>query len=159
MFGDLATAHSVSSKLGNMLAQISFLGALLDGVLSWQCDVGSEQYTGVQNNCRTKLWDVGPIDYTENNTAGFDYLNNVTAVEFYNGVEVGRTYAHSPLLLFADNTVILVHSSALQDEDSQGQDVWGGVSHDDGYTWTDPVEIFPPALLPNQTNQANFTYW
>lgn len=40
-----------------------------------------------------------------------------------------------------------------------GQNVWAGVSHDGGYTWTKSQEVMPSALLPNQTEEHNFNYW
>jgi hypothetical protein len=55
--------------------------------------------------------------------------------------------------------VYLIHSTAAIDEDSMGMDVWGSVSLDGGYTWSPSQMILPPALLPNQTDVANFSYW
>ena len=40
-----------------------------------------------------------------------------------------------------------------------GMELWGAVSHDSGYTWSASHPILPAALLPNQTNVANFSYW
>lgn len=40
-----------------------------------------------------------------------------------------------------------------------GMELWGSVSQDGGSTWTPSHSILPAALLPNQTNVANFSYW
>lgn len=40
-----------------------------------------------------------------------------------------------------------------------GMELWGAISHDSGHTWSDSHPILPAALLPNQTNVANFSYW
>ena len=68
-------------------------------------------------------------------------------------------YAHHPALLAVGSTVYLVHSSAVIDEDSMGMELWGAISQDGGYTWSVSHPILPAALLPNQTNVANFSYW
>lgn len=74
-------------------------------------------------------------------------------------ITYSHQYAHHPALLAVGSTVYLVHSSAVIDEDSMGQEVWCAISHNSGYTWTPSRPILPAALLPNQTNVANFTYW
>lgn len=68
-------------------------------------------------------------------------------------------YAHHPIVLAIDKTVYMVHSSAVIDEDSMGQELWGTISHDGGYTWLPSHPILPAALLSNQTDVANFSYW
>jgi hypothetical protein len=40
-----------------------------------------------------------------------------------------------------------------------GMELWGAISKDGGYTWSASHPILPAALLPNQTNVANFSYW
>lgn len=77
----------------------------------------------------------------------------------YNGTEVGRTYAHHPSLWFFDNIIYLIHTTAPVDEDSMGEEVWATTSQDFGQTWAPSRMLLPEALLPNQTNPYNFTYW
>ncbi|PSR80526.1 hypothetical protein BD289DRAFT_462467 [Coniella lustricola] len=102
-----------------------------------------------------------PIKYTDTVNAGWSQISNATDLLVYNGVAENRTYAHHPELYYSvkTKTVYLIHSSAPIDEDSMGQDIWITVSHDDGQSWTPPHPILPAALLSNQTNTYNFTYW
>jgi hypothetical protein len=105
-------------------------------------------------------WQVNPpIRYNDTLYAGWDQLDVVKEVEVYSGRSVNRTYAHHPEILSHGDTVYLIHSSAPIDEDSMGQDVWITVSHDGGFTWSPSSSIIPAALLPNQTDTRNFTYW
>lgn len=68
-------------------------------------------------------------------------------------------YAHHPALLAVNQTVYIIHSSSVIDEDMLGQEIWGSISHDGGVTWAESHPILPAALLPNQTSVANFSYW
>lgn len=107
-------------------------------------------------------WQVSPsIDYNDTLYAGWPQINNTQDILIYNGTAENRTYAHHPELYYSSvtETVYLIHSSAPIDEDSMGQDVWIAVSKDDGRTWSPPHSILPAALLPNQTDTRNFTYW
>lgn len=107
-------------------------------------------------------WQVSPpIDYSDNLYAGWPQISNPRNVLVYNGTLEKRTYAHHPELYYSGETgtVLLVHSSAPIDEDSMGQDVWMSVSHDEGLSWSTPHSVLPAALLPNQTDTRNFTYW
>lgn len=107
-------------------------------------------------------WQVSPpIDYNDTIYAGWSQINNTQNILVYNGTLEERTYAHHPELYYAweSETVYLVHSSAPIDEDSMGQDVWISVSHDEGLNWSAPHSILPAALLANQTDTLNFTYW
>jgi hypothetical protein len=40
-----------------------------------------------------------------------------------------------------------------------GMELWGAISQDGGYEWSESRSILPAALLPNQTSAANFNYW
>ncbi|RDW75879.1 hypothetical protein BP5796_06700 [Coleophoma crateriformis] len=107
-----------------------------------------------------KYWQVTPaLNYSDALYAGWEQIPFEKEVLVYNGSAIGRTYAHHPALLAVGETVYIVHSSAVIDEDSMGMELWGAVSHDGGYTWTPSSSILPAALLPNQTNVANFSYW
>ena len=140
------------------LDSLHLAGGLFPTITAEWCALGSHQFNNVRSSCRTQLWDVPAIDPTNNATGGYSSIIS-TQIEIYNGLKVGRTYAHNPLLLLVNDTVVAVYSSGLSDEDSQGQQVWGSVSHDGGYNWLDPVQIMDSALLPNQTSEKNFTYW
>ncbi|KAK9412877.1 putative Sialidase domain-containing protein [Seiridium unicorne] len=108
----------------------------------------------------TNFWDVSPpLDYNDTLYAGWSQLPALAEVEVYNGVDTNRTYAHHPEIYARNNSVYLIHSSGLVDEDSMGQNVWLTTSTDGGFTWTPSMEILPSALLPNQTSELNFSYW
>lgn len=107
-----------------------------------------------------EYWQVSPpLNYSDILYAGWDQIPVQIEAIVYNGIAVGRTYAHHPQLLAVGETVYLIHSSALIDEDSMGMELWGAISHDGGYTWSASQSILPAALLPNQTDVANFSYW
>ena len=111
-------------------------------------------------NCSTDLWNVSPpLNYSDEMYAGWRQLPTLTEVELYNGRRFNRTYAHHPQVVFFNETVFLIHTSGVVDEDSMGSEVWGSVSHDYGFTWTETTPYFPAALLPNQTNPETFEYW
>ena len=128
---------------------------------AWSCPASSSAEQDSQSSCRTQLWDVPAADTSDNLTLGYDPLTPSKVIPFYNGAAENRTYSHHPLLLAVPQTqtVVIVHSSAKQDEDSMGQEIWGGVSHDGGSSWSDSQVILPSALLPNQSQEYNFTYW
>ncbi|KAH8648484.1 hypothetical protein BX600DRAFT_484243 [Xylariales sp. PMI_506] len=108
----------------------------------------------------TDFWQVEPpIDYNDTLYAGWDQLKVVKEVEVFTGVLENRTYNHHPALFYLDGTVFLAHSSAPIDEDSMGQDVRVAASKDGGLTWTQSQTVVPAAMLPNQTQAMNFSYW
>ena len=133
--------------------------AVLNFTAAWSCPADSSALQDSETSCRLQLWDVPAPDLQNNLTLGYGPISPLKRIQFYNGVAANRTYSHHPLLLSLGETVVLVHSSAKQDEDSMGQEIWGGVSHDGGMTWTESTVILPSALLPNQTQEYNFTYW
>ncbi|RSH85391.1 hypothetical protein EHS25_004787 [Saitozyma podzolica] len=110
-------------SLQQLCTTVSLLPSL---TIAWQCAAKSSQLNQAHTSCRTKLWDVPAIDYSNKLTAGWPYLDVSARVKFYDGVKAGRTYSHHPLMLNVDGTFVLIHSSALQDEDSMGQEIWGG---------------------------------
>ncbi|KAH8883246.1 hypothetical protein GQ53DRAFT_883370 [Thozetella sp. PMI_491] len=108
----------------------------------------------------SSYWQVEPpIDYNDTLYAGWDQIEATKEILVYDGSAVNRTYAHHPALYAQGSNVYLIHSSAPIDEDSMGQDVWITVSHDGGFTWSAGSSIIPAAVLPNQTDTKNFTYW
>lgn len=110
----------------------------------------------------TSLWNVSPpIDYNDTLYAGWSQLNFSAEIEIYNGISANRTYAHHPELYSRPNTsdVYIIHSSGLIDEDAMGQQIWFSQSQDGGFTWTPSHMVLPSALLPNQTQELNFSYW
>ncbi|KAI0134312.1 hypothetical protein BJ170DRAFT_609371 [Xylariales sp. AK1849] len=108
----------------------------------------------------TDFWNVSPpLDYNDTLNAGWSQLPTLSQTEVYNGIAANRTYAHHPEIYARNNSVYLIHSSALIDEDSMGQNIWLTRSSDGGFTWTPSMEILPSALLPNQTSELNFSYW
>ena len=163
--------------------------ATATSAFAWQCQPNSSQATAVEQGCRTQLWDVGPLDFTNNFTAGAPYLNVISKTEVYDGIAVNRTYSHHPLVRCSTRsaadtqmlalpstngtTIALIHTSATVDEDSMGQQIWAAMSYDGGFTWTPSAEIIASALLPNQTSvgprtdlqslsdgqEENFLYW
>ncbi|KXS99972.1 hypothetical protein AC578_798 [Pseudocercospora eumusae] len=107
-----------------------------------------------------QLWQVKPaVNTTDVLFAGWKQIPTVKEIEVSNGVSIGRTYAHHPELFYMDSKTYLIFSSAPVDEDSMGQDVRISVSSDDGLTWSANQVVMPAALLPNQTDVKNFTYW
>jgi hypothetical protein len=123
------------------------------------CTKGSDGELNSTSHCRTDLWDAGTPSTTDTYNAGFPKLPIAKRSIFYAGIEYNRTYAHHPMLLKVGPTVVLAHSSGLEDEDAQGMTVYGGVSQDGGYTWTESEEWLPRPLLPNQTYEYNLAYW
>ncbi|KAK4502255.1 hypothetical protein PRZ48_005680 [Zasmidium cellare] len=111
----------------------------------------------------TQFWNVTPpINSNDTLYAGWPQIKVSAEIEIYNGVahNHNRTYAHHPQLYARGNRhVYLIHSSAAVDEDSMGQNIWFSQSHDGGFTWTPSVPILPPALLKNQTQEGNFSYF
>ncbi|KAF9894157.1 hypothetical protein FE257_009130 [Aspergillus nanangensis] len=107
-----------------------------------------------------RIWDVTPsINSSDEYYAGWDQIIVDKEVKVYSGLALNRSYAHHPELFYLNDTVYLSFSSAPIDEDSMGQEVWISTSKDDGLTWTGSHSLLPAALLPNQTNPRNFSYW
>lgn len=109
--------------------------------------------------CRTKLWDVPAADPSNAMTVGWRILDVTARTKVYDGASLGRTYAHHPIIQAFGKTVVLIHSSAEIDEDAMGQEVWSSISHDGGSTWSEPGPIIGPAVLVNQTDLHDFSYW
>ena len=109
--------------------------------------------------CRRDLWNVQPIDPSNNFTGGWPMLEVNHRTKVWDGAERGRTYSHHAIAGHFDDTTVMLWTSAEVDEDSMGQVVMGSVSSDGGASWKKAETIFPEAMLPNQTAQHNFTYW
>lgn len=114
--------------------------------------------TGLPNP--TEIWQVKPpINSSDALYAGWSQIPVIKEIEVQNGVAESRTYSHHPELFSIGDTAYLIFSSAPVDEDSMGQDVWISVSEDGGLNWTPSRSLIPAALLSNQTDPRNFTYW
>src|SRR5690242_20256658 len=99
----------------------------------------------------TQLWNVQPLNYSDPLFGGIPPLHNVSNVKVYDGLTLNRTYTHHPILHARGDHLYLIHSSSIQDEDTNGQEIWFSKSTDGGYTWTPSTPVIPEALLPNQT--------
>lgn len=110
-------------------------------------------------SCRTKLWEVPAPDPSDPRTAGWPILDVTHRTKVYDGAALKRTYAHHPIIQAFGDTVILIHSSAEMDEDAMGQEVWSSISHDGGKTWSEPGTIIGSAVLADQTDLHDFSYW
>ncbi|ORX33953.1 hypothetical protein BD324DRAFT_185147 [Kockovaella imperatae] len=107
-------------------------------------------------SCRTDLWSIPPC--TSELTCGYPFLSFAFRLKIWNGYSHDRTYSHHPIIDHYDNTTILLWSSAPVDEDSMGQSVMSSVHHGEYLNWTQPVEMFPPAMLDGE-QAHNFSYW
>ena len=87
-----------------MLFPIVLASVWLQTALGWSCLPNSSELSSVEQNCRTQLWDVGPLDYSNNYTIGAPQLQVVSRVEVYNGIDYNRTYSHHPLVSCASNS-------------------------------------------------------
>ncbi|CAH0054946.1 unnamed protein product [Clonostachys solani] len=113
-----------------------------------------------QSPTPNEIWQVTPaIDPADKLLAGWDEISVVKETQVYNGVQENRTYAHHSELFHLNNVIYLAFSSAPVDEDSMGQDARISVSHDGGLSWSHPHTVVQAAMLPNQTDPHNFTYW
>lgn len=145
-----------------MLRHILKMGVSFDVRAAVLMLLGAFRLTAATPPPPDSYWQVSPpINYNDSLYAGWPQINNTQDILVYNGTAENRTYAHHPELYYssATGTIFMAHSSAPIDEDSMGQDVWISVSQDNGLTWSPPHTILPAALLPNQTDTRNFTYW
>ncbi|KAJ4372850.1 hypothetical protein N0V83_003141 [Neocucurbitaria cava] len=118
------------------------------------------QALGFHTPSPDSYWQVSPaINYSDPLYAGWPQLKVDTEVLVYKGTELNRTYAHHPELYYDGKRVFLQYSTSPIDEDSIGQESWLSTSTDGGFTWSKGYSILPAALLPNQTDAANYTYW
>ncbi|KAL1595955.1 hypothetical protein SLS60_009645 [Paraconiothyrium brasiliense] len=105
-------------------------------------------------------WQVSPaINYNDTLYAGWPQIDVDTEILVYKGTQFNRTYAHHPELYHDGKRTFLQYSTSPIDEDATGQESWLSTSTDGGFTWSKSYSILPAALLPNQTNAANYTYW
>ncbi|CAK1364238.1 hypothetical protein CB0940_12238 [Cercospora beticola] len=70
-----------------------------------------------------------------------------------------QKFAHYPFIYNVGGTLYLLWSSSKSDVDAMGQDVKIASSSDSGLTWSKPAVVFPPSLLPNQTDFEDSKYW
>ncbi|KAH8833967.1 hypothetical protein DL96DRAFT_1703596 [Flagelloscypha sp. PMI_526] len=111
----------------------------------------------------TSLWTLGDLDYTDELYAGFDQIQGVEYMRIYDGSEVGRTYSHHAIVEGVGERLFAAHSSAANDEDSMGQQVWLSTATQvhGSWKWGSPIIAIGSAMLPNQTvvGDRNFTFW
>ena len=101
-------------------------------------------------NCNDKIhenpivkWTAQLPDTTKTNL-GFDILQNMqTAVVYKANPETG-TYSHHPHITYYKGIIYTMWSNHKVDEDAPGQRVLMRRSVDQGETWEDIVELFPP---------------
>ena len=101
------------------------------------------------------LWHL-PFPNISDDAAGYPVLPSLTTLPLFlasNSSPSFGTYSHHPHLLVVNDSspVLLVSfSNGLTDEDADGQQVLFRVSHDSGRSFSPPLPLFPPALLPGQ---------
>lgn len=100
-----------------------------------------------------------PINYSDPLYAGWPQLKVEAELLVYKGTASNRTYAHHPEIYHDGQRTYLQYSTSPIDEDSTGQEAWLSTSTDGGLSWSKGYSILPAALLPNQTDAANYTYW
>ncbi|KAH8827450.1 hypothetical protein DL96DRAFT_1499069 [Flagelloscypha sp. PMI_526] len=111
------------------------------------------------------LWTLGPLNTTDELYAGFKQIEGVKHTKLYDGSEIGRTYSHHAIVENINGKLWAAWSSAVNDEDSMGQQVWLSTAtrqhSKDEWKWAKPIVAFPSALLANQTSfgERNFTFW
>ncbi|KAH8833966.1 hypothetical protein DL96DRAFT_1703595 [Flagelloscypha sp. PMI_526] len=111
----------------------------------------------------TSLWTLGPLDSSDELYAGFDQIQGVEYMRIYDGSAVGRTYSHHAIVEGVGERLFAAFSSAANDEDSMGQQVWLSTATQvsGSWKWGSPIVAIGSALLPNQTaiGDRNYTYW
>ncbi|KAF9047157.1 hypothetical protein BDZ89DRAFT_1127202 [Hymenopellis radicata] len=109
------------------------------------------------------LWRFGELNASDTLYAGIPVLEDVTHVLIHNASLTGRTYSHHAAIEYFDGDIWVAWSSGLIDEDQNGQQSWvvKGSKHRGTADWSfdRPRVVVGSALLPNQTSEANYTYW
>ncbi|KAG7088028.1 hypothetical protein E1B28_012065 [Marasmius oreades] len=109
------------------------------------------------------LWKGPALDAKDPLYAGLKQIEGVKHMLVHNGSQVGRTYSHHAIVENVNGRLWAAWSSATNDEDSMGQQVWVGTADRNGssWKWNKPAIPGPSALLPNQTSvgEQNYTYW
>lgn len=109
------------------------------------------------------LWTFGELNTSDTLYAGIPMLEDVTHVLVHNGSLTGRTYSHHAAIEYFDGDIWVEWSSGLIDEDQNGQQSWvaRGRRRNGTADWSfdKPRVVVGSALLPNQTSEANYTYW
>ncbi|KAL0563255.1 hypothetical protein V5O48_018818, partial [Marasmius crinis-equi] len=109
------------------------------------------------------LWKGPKLNSSDALFAGLKQIQGVNHMLLYDGSEVGRTYSHHAIVENVNGRLWAAWSSAANDEDSMGQQVWVNYADrvNSNWTWNEPTIPGPSALLPNQTSvgDRNYTYW
>lgn len=75
---------------------------------------------------------------------GFDLVQNTHTTTLYDAKPETGTYSHHPHIIFFKGTIYTMWSNHKVDEDAPGQRVLMKRSLDQGETWEELVELFPP---------------
>lgn len=111
------------------------------------------------------LWKGPALNASDALYAGLQQIPGVKHIQVYDGSTVGRTYAHHAIVENFGGRLFAAWSSALNDEDSMGQQVWVNTAErtNNGvdWTWGTPMVAVRSALLANQTSlgERNYTFW
>ncbi|KIY71891.1 hypothetical protein CYLTODRAFT_418434 [Cylindrobasidium torrendii FP15055 ss-10] len=112
----------------------------------------------------TTLWTYnGILNPDDPLNAGIETLAGVQNLLVHNGSASGRSYAHHAIAEYISGTLYLAWSSGLIDEDQNGQQTWiaqGSLSNEmSEWSFGEPRVVVGSALLTNQSEEANYTYW
>jgi hypothetical protein len=122
---------------------------------------GHDTQTGFPNP--QTLWNFGQLNASDVLYAGIPVLEEVEHVLVHNASLSGRTYSHHAIVEYFHDQLWVGWSSGLIDEDQNGQQSWAarGVlqKHSNEWHFDKPLVVVESALLPNQTSEANYTYW
>ncbi|KAF9263000.1 hypothetical protein L218DRAFT_987987 [Marasmius fiardii PR-910] len=113
-------------------------------------------------NPRT-LWKGPSLIASDALYAGLKQIAGVKHMLIHNGTQVERTYSHHAIVETFEGRLWAAWSSAHEDEDSMGQQVWVATADRNGsnWIWNEPSVPGPSALLSNQTSvgEQNYLYW
>ncbi len=91
---------------------------------------------------QTLAW-IGPLD-RESPTLGLPTLDGVKKQILYSPSEEEDRFSHHGYIVHHHGTLFTTWSNHARDEDGAGQRVRFARSTDNGATWTEPAELFPP---------------
>jgi hypothetical protein len=85
-----------------------------------------------------------PLPDTNRANRGYDLLPNTHTFTLYEAEPVTGTYSHHPHITHFKGAIYAMWSNHAKDEDAPGQRVLMRRSTDQGNTWAELVELFPP---------------
>jgi len=95
------------------------------------------------NNIPLVKW-TAQLPDTSKTGLGFELLQNMHTIVLYDAKPEMGTYSHHPHITYYDEVIYTMWSNHKVDEDAPGQRVLMKLSTDQGETWEDLVELFPP---------------